>query len=218
MRPAIPAWLILMDAPAILGKLLTEPGVCAMKTKFVLVALCLGTISTVWADPATIAKQRAKETVRQNNVRQGVGAPAAPATVSPGAAVKPAADPVAKLRTDIAAIAKAPSVAPELKKEFTTDLMACARGSRKPTLATVEKFAHSLSAALAGKGIESTVQARLAQDINLMMNSASLSATRTGEVGDDVQAILQTSGLNRGTAVNIAEELKAIAAELQAAK
>ena len=190
-----------------------------MKTKILVIIVVVSAVLGVQADPATIAKQRAKETVNQSNVRQGVAAPAAPTAATPQAqAGKLAADPVAKLKADLAAITGAPSVSADLKKQFTSDLLACARGSRKPTLATVDKFATSLSAALAGKGMEASVQARLAQDINLMLNSASLPVTRTGEVGDDVQAILQTAGLARGAAVNIAGDLKAIAAELQGAK
>lgn len=190
-----------------------------MKLIFCLITIALATAQQVQAQGAAgaIAKQRAKDVVNQNNVRQGVGAPAAPAqppAAQPGRPLPP--DPVAKLKADIAAITGNSAVPVELKKQFTTNLMACARGSRKPTLATVEKFAGSLSAALAGKGIEPSVQTRLVQDINLALNSASLSAQRTAEVGDDVQAILQTAGLTRGAAVNITGELKAIAAELQA--
>lgn len=193
-----------------------------MKTIFCLVVLALGVAQHCHAQGAAgaIAKQRAKEVVNQNNVRQGVGAPATPA--QPPAAAQPgrpsAPDPVAKLKANLAGISGSSSVSAEQKKQLATDMMACARGSKKPELATVEKFANSLSAALSGKSLEATVQSRLAQDINLALNSASLSAQRITEIGDDVQAILQTTGQTRGTAVNVVGELKAIVAELQGAK
>lgn len=188
-----------------------------MKTCFCLVVAVALTAVSAHADPATIAKQRAKEVVRENNVRQGIGAPAA-ATAHPAVPPPQRADPVGKLKADLAAMAGNASVSAELKAQLPHDLLACARGSRKPSTAAVEKFANSLSAALSGKGLTASVQSRLANDINLTFNSASLSAQRTSEVGDDVQAILQTAGLSRAAAVDVVADLKAIAAELQGAR
>ncbi len=190
-----------------------------MKTFAAILAVALFVVATisVQAGPEIIIKQRAKEVVNQNNVRQGVGAPGTPAPQNPQAqAVRPLPpDPVAKLKADIAAIVSKPSVSAELKKQFTTNLLAAARGSTKPTRAVVEKFGNSLCDALVGKSIETPVQTRLVQDINLALNSASLTAKRMTEVSDDLQAILQTAGVARGPAVSIAGELKAISTELQ---
>jgi hypothetical protein len=189
-----------------------------MKTKSI-VALAVGVALAAQADPATIAKQRAKELNNQNNVRQGIGAPASPVAPAKPAPTRPAQpqppDPVAKLKADIAAITGKPSVPAELKQQFTADLHAAARGSRKPSNAAVEKLSASLASALAGQPLESSAQSRLAQDINLALNSASLSPQRAGEIADDVQAILQTGGIARGTAAKVADDLKAIAAELR---
>ena len=191
-----------------------------MKTIFCLImVLALGVAQQVQAQGAAgyIAKQRAREVVNQSNVRQGVGAPAAPAGQTPAQPARPLpADPVAKLKASLTAITGSSAVSAEQKKQLAADMLACARGSKKPTLATVEKFANSVSTALAGKSLDATVTSRLAQDINLALNSASLPEKRTTEIGDDVQAILQTGGLTRGAAVNTTAELKAIAAELQA--
>lgn len=181
--------------------------------------LALGAAQQAHAQGAAgaIAKQRAREAVNQNNVRQGVGAPGAPATPPAAQPARPLpADPVAKLKAGLTAITGSSAVSAEQKKQLATDMLACARGSKRPSLATVEKFANSLSTALAGKSLEASVTARLAQDINLALNSASLPEKRTAEIGDDVQAILQTGGLTRGAAVNVTGELKAIVAELQA--
>jgi hypothetical protein len=192
-----------------------------MKTIFCLFALSAMAAQPVLADAQSMAKERAKEVVNQSNVRQGIGAPAGSPGGAAAAATDPGrplpADPVAKLKADIAAISSSASVSAEQKKQLATDMLACARGSKKPSLATVQKFSNSLSGALAGKGIETPVQSRLVQNINLALNSASLSEQRLSEVGDDVQAILQTSGLTRGAAVNLVGELKAITEEIQAA-
>lgn len=188
-----------------------------MKVIFCLAALAAASVAL--ADPYSVAKQRAKETVNQNNVRQGIGAPAAPTqppAAQPGRQLP--ADPVSKLKATLTAVSGSTSVSAEQKKQLTTEMLACARGSKKPSLAAVEKFANSLSAALAGQSLEASVVSRLAQDINLAFNSASLSAQRGTEISDDVQAILQTAGQARGSAMNIAGELKAIVAELQDGK
>ena len=191
-----------------------------MKTTIITTLVVVSAL-TALGDASSIAKQRAKEAASQNNVRQGVGAP-------PSASQRPAAqqppgqpqksDPLARLKADIAGIVANPSASDETKKQLATDMLACARGSNKPGEAAVQKFAASLSAALAGKSIEPSVQARLVQNINLVLNSAGLSEQRTSEVGDDVQAILQTAGVARAMAVNITRDLKAIAEELQATK
>ena len=188
-----------------------------MKTIAAILATTLLAAITAQAGPETIAKQRAKEVVNQSNVRQGVGAPAAPPPQTPAAQPGHAqpADPVAKLKADVAAIVEKPSVSADFKKQFTTELLADARGSKKPARATVEKFGNSLCDALVGKSIETSVQTRLVQNIHTALNSASLTPQSTTKVGDDVQAILQTAGVTRALSVSIAGELKAIATELQ---
>ncbi|MEY4387764.1 MAG: hypothetical protein RLY20_3047 [Verrucomicrobiota bacterium] len=193
-----------------------------MKTILCLMVIAFGFVAQqahAQGAAGAIAKQRAKEVVNQNNVRQGIGAPAAPSqppTAQPGQPQRP--DPVAKIKADIAAISGNSAVSVEQKKQLTTDILACARGSKKPALATVEKFSAGLAEAIAGKSVESGAQSRLAADINLAVNSASLPAQRTTEVGDDVQAILQNAGLTRGAAVNVTSHLKAVMTELQTAK
>jgi len=191
-----------------------------MKTIFFLMAIALGVTQQVHAQGAAgaIAVRKAHEVVNQSNVRQGIGAPAGSATTptaaQPGRTLP--ADPVSKLKADLATVAGTSAVSADLKKQLATNMLACARGSKKPSMAAVEKFANSLTGALAGKSLEPSVTARLATDINLAMNSASLPAQRTTEVSDDVQAILQTAGLARGMAVNVTGDLKAVVTELQA--
>lgn len=189
-----------------------------MKTILCLLALSLIAAHQASAQGAVgaIAKQRAKEAVNQNNVRQGVNAPASSNPAQPGqGSQSQKADPVAKLKADIASITSASSVSAEQKKQLTATIFACARGSKKPAVATVEKFSTALADAIVGKSLESGVQSRLATDINLAVNSASLPAQRSTEIGDDVQAILQTAGLTRGAAVTAAGHLKAAMAELK---
>lgn len=191
-----------------------------MKTFFCLIAIVLGVAPQIHAQGAVgaIAKQRAHEVVNQNNVRQGIGSPAAAtaATATPQSTRPLPADPLSKLKADLQTISGGSAVSAELKKQLATNMLACARGSKKPSHTAVQKFADNISSALAGKSLEANVVARLAQDINLALNGASLSDERMTQITDDVQAILQTGGVTRGLAVNMAGELKAIVAEMQA--
>lgn len=189
-----------------------------MKTVFCLVAVILGIAPQIHAQGvAVMAKQHARELSNQNNVRQGIAAPTAPATAAtPQATRTLPTDPISKLKADLATISGGTAASAELKKQLATNMLACARGSKKPSAAAVQKFADSISNGLAGKSLEPSVVTRLAQDINLALNSGSLPDDRTTKIADDVQAILQTGGVARGQAVNTTGELKAIMAELQA--
>lgn len=191
-----------------------------MKMIFRLSVLIVVGACALQAGPLEIAKQRAKELNNQNNVRQGVGAPApAPQRTAPATAAQPQpANPVAQLKADVAAIVAKSPAAPELKQRFAHDMLAAARGSHKPGLATLQKFSESLSGILAGKNLDTAEQSRLVQNLNLALNSASLSAQRSDEVASDTQAILQVGGATRGSAVAVTADFKAIMAELQAAK
>jgi len=186
-----------------------------MKTilTLVLLAFCAAQHAHAQGAAGAIAKQRAKEVVNQNNVRQGVNAPSGSPAVTPVQPQK--ADPVAKLKAEIATITGRSSVSADQKKQLAATILACARGSKKPTSSAVEKFSSGLADAIVGKSIEPGVQSRLASDINLAVNSASLSAQRTTQISDDVQAILQTAGLTRSVAVSVTGNISSMMAELK---
>ena len=167
------------------------------------------------------AIRRAKETVNQNNVRQGVPPPAQiaprPAPPAQPGATPPAvtqAASVAKLTTDIAGF-KANAVATvEQKQQFTIDLAQSARG-RKPSLGTVKQFVESLSAALATATLTPEHQARLAQDIEGVFNAKSFSSLQFDKTIEDTQAILEVGTVKRTTAISVAADLKAVGAEVR---
>lgn len=167
------------------------------------------------------AIRRAKETVNQNNVRQGVPPPAQiaprPAPPAQPGATPPAvtqAASVAKLTTDIAGF-KANAVATvQQKQQFTIDLAQSARG-RKPSLGTVKQFVESLSAALATATLTPEHQARLAQDIEGVFNAKSFSSLQFDKTIEDTQAILEVGTVKRTTAISVAADLKAVGAEVR---
>lgn len=167
------------------------------------------------------AIRRAKETVNQNNVRQGVP-PRAQIAPRPAPPAQPGATPpavtqaaiVAKLTTDIAGF-KANAVATvEQKQQFTIDLAQSARG-RKPSLGPVKQFVESLSAALATATLTPEHQARLAQDIEGVFNAKSFSSLQFDKTIEDTQAILEVGTVKRTTAISVAADLKAVGAEVR---
>jgi hypothetical protein len=169
-------------------------------------------------------KRRAKELSNQNNVRQGVPppgqAPAKPATAPPGApaTAKPAATAQAgsaRLQADIAGIKAGTPATPEQKTQFMKDIAVAVRGATKPLLPTVAKFVNELTAALSEKALGAPEQARLAQDIEAVLNSAAMPVTQFDAVLADAQAILQVGGAKRAAAVAVANDLRAVGQEVR---
>jgi hypothetical protein len=170
---------------------------------------------------ADMVKRRAKETVNQNNVRQGVPPPSQPAPrpaqhAQPGPtspAVTQAAS-IAKLTTDIASFKPNVAATAEQKQQFTIDLAQSARG-RKPSLGTVKQFVDSLTAVLPNATLTPEQHARLAQDIEAVFNSKSLTALQFDKTIEDTQAILEVGTVKRNIAISTAADLKAVGAEIR---
>lgn len=168
-------------------------------------------------------KRRAKEVVNENNVRQGVpppsqnpqrppvppppANPARPAPVSPDQSI-------AKLKTDLAGFKTGATATAAQKQQFTVNLAVAAR-TAKPTLGTVKKFVDALTAGLSEATLTGEQQARLAQNLEAVMNSKPLPASQFDAIIADVQAILQVGGVKRATAVSVASDLKSVGAEIR---
>ena len=165
-------------------------------------------------------KQRAKELVNQNNVRQGVPPPAPPTTpATPGnpALPNPAvlrAQNISRIKTDLAALKPGSPVTPELKQRLIKDLAVAAR-STKPSLPTVSRFVNALALALGENGLGDPERERLAQNLNSVFNSKPLPGSQFDAIIADVQAILQVGGVKRSVASSIAADLKAVGAEVR---
>jgi hypothetical protein len=188
-----------------------------------LIALfALGLIArSAFGGPEIIIKQRAKELNNQNNVRQGVtpAQPAAPQAARPAVPTAAAAQQqnVAKLKADLAKIKAKSQITTEQKQQLTRDLLGVAQGATKPSSAAVAKLANDLSAAMADKTLGAAEQARLVQDLVGVLNGANISPSQTQAIAADVQAIFQANGLARNEAATIANDLKAVAGEIQTA-
>jgi len=186
--------------------------------RFILVLLALISFLTEHAMAAgseAIIKQRAKELSNQNNVRQGVAPPVPSAQPARPAAAQPVATPMGKLQTDLAAVKINTPVTLAQKQQITADLMALAQGPKKPSSAAVSKLAQDMTAALSQKAPSEGARSRLVQDLKAALNPGNMLASQMNDIVADVQAVFQTSGLARKDAVVIADDLKAIAAELR---
>jgi glucose/arabinose dehydrogenase len=193
--------------------------------KLILLGLVLtASAGTVFAQGAqgVLVKQRAKEVVNQSNVRQGVTTPAQPAQPAPPTKAAPAtANPkqqnIAVLQADLAAISGKADVSAAAKQRFGRNLLSASQSGNKPSGTTVTAFVDSLAAVLAGNALEAAERGRLAQDLNAIFDCANVPADRVIKILDDVQAILQVSGVRRQDAVGVVGSLKSVASEIQKA-
>ena len=183
----------------------------------------LGVIHAFGQGSAVMIKNRAKETVNQNNVRQGVPPPSQPAPGSQPGQAKPAvpaatgvsqAQSIVKLKTGLVNFKTGSQATAEQKQQFIKDLAVAAR-SGKPSLLTVTKFVDSLTIGLSEVSLTEDQKGRLARNIDGVLNSKPLPASQFDGIIADVQAIMQVGSLKRTSAATIANDLKAVGAEVR---
>ena len=192
-----------------------------MKTILLFSLAIVLTALSAWAQGAqgVIVKQRAKEVVNQNNVRQGVPTPAQPTRPAAAAAAtpNPKQQNIALLQSDVAALQAKADVAAAVKQRFAKNLLAATLGSSKPTSATVTTLVDNLARVLPASPLEVAERARLAQNLNALFDSSSLPAARVEAILADVQATLQVSGVRRQDALSVVADLRSVVAEIQKA-
>jgi hypothetical protein len=171
-------------------------------------------------------EQRARELSKQNNVRQGIQQPHQPATPAPPppsqaqpqhATLTPAQIQqirINNIKTDIAAILADSHVSQEKNRKLATDLSFAARGPKKPSSGAINKLAGEIGTNLAGATLGASEQLRLAQDLEMLVNSAGLLQPQADACVSDVQAILQVAGVKRAAAVGAANSAKAVILEI----
>lgn len=187
-----------------------------MKTSSPILLLTLLLAACAHADPGVIIRERAKELRDQNNVRQGV---APPTQAQPGATPTAPAGPtlspaILRFNTDIAAIQADAQVTPDQKQKLAQELVVAAQGP-KPSFASASKLAADLSAAFTEKPLSGTSRARFVQELDAVLNPGKYPQAKVDGIIRDVQAIFQENGLARIKAVAIADDVKAIATEIQ---
>jgi hypothetical protein len=181
-----------------------------MKTALAILGLTALLTSPLYGGAEAIIKERAKEVVNQNNVRQGVASPA-----ESGSAATPAAPSAAitRLSADIAALKAETTV--EQKLKLASDLILAAETAGKPTPASVRKLAEDLASACAQKALPSASRTRLVTELDAVLNPPRYPSAKLDGIYADIQAIFQANGLTRNPAVQISKDVKTIAAEVR---
>lgn len=188
-----------------------------MKTSLALLGAAALAAGSVLAGPEVSVREHAKELSNQNNVRQGVAPPTQPtsaATATPAAAPPRLSPAIAKLQTDLATIKADSLVTAEQKQKIAEDLTQAAQGA-KPSPAVSDKLAANLAAACAEKPLSPTSRARLAQELDAVLNPGKYPQAKLDGIYADVQAVFQENGMKRNAAVAIADDVKALSADIQ---
>jgi len=178
-----------------------------------MVALCFGTRISA---QDYIIKQRARELSNQNNVRQGVAPPVEQAhpPTTPAPATAPQPNPaLARLKADLAAIQANSQPTAQQKQKIAADIIALATGPAKPTQASAAKLTEGLCTAYTEKPL--TDSSRLLRDLDAVLNPAKYPNAKWDGIFADVQAIFQENGAARKNAVQVSDDVKAVAAEVK---
>jgi hypothetical protein len=161
-----------------------------------------------------IIKQRAKELVNQNNVRQGVAPPtSAPTPQAANPANTQQQQALAKLRADIAAIKPNYPATAQQKQQLATDLIAVASGPAKPSPASATKWAEDVSAVCVETTLPDASRGRFVMEIDAVLNPSKYPQARMEAIFADVQAIFQADGTLRKNAVKVSDDVKVLAGE-----
>jgi hypothetical protein len=174
------------------------------------------------AGPDVIIRERAKQLRDQNNARQGV-TPPAPAPVTPAKPGTPAAVPpqatvltaqqasLVRLQTDLASFKTNVTVTAEQQQRLANDLSAVAQGPNKPSAQATSRLAGNMAIALGQKPLTAAERSRLLQNLNALLNGATMPKDQMQDIVADIQKIFKASP----QAAAIGSDAKTIAAEIQ---
>ena len=183
------------------------------------IAACLSVNAQTGVD--AMAKQRAKDAATKNNNRSmdpNAYTGAAPTTTA--AAPTAPAQPMnsaqqAYARFQASVLAMHTNSTDAAKQQFGSNLAAVAQGANKPSPTSTTKLSQSLATALAESKLTSAKKAHLAQDVAVLMNSASKTPEQTKAMIKDVQSTLEAGGVSIENASAVAVSLQSAVDEIQ---
>lgn len=192
-----------------------------MKHFFIAVAAFTALTASAQIGSEAIAKQRARDVANQNNNRvlqQNAGGAPAQTAVAPTVSATPMNQAQQSYATFQSSLFAVHTNASDTVKDNLAKNMANVAQGTKPSQATLSKLSDHLSTAL-GEATKLTSQkkTRLAQDIGVLLNSASTSEAQKKAMIEDVQSILHTGGASDDNAAAVATDLQALADELKPA-
>jgi hypothetical protein len=175
----------------------------------IIVSLFVGKVA---ADPASIIKQKAKDTANQNNAQQGQP-PQYPSAQRPGASpAQPAAPLTVEQQLFLAVQNDLAAPKAEDADKLAADMMAMGLAISKST-ATIQKLAKDLISALAGKSATAALRSRIVQGIRTVMNGGRQPDSKIDPYIADVSAILKVAGANPDAIAAVNADLKTLRAE-----
>jgi hypothetical protein len=193
-----------------------------MRTASILLVLTLATASaSAQGVNTSIIKDRAREVTGQKPNPPPQRPAAAPAA-SPAAAAQARAQAaqqqsMRKLVTDLAILKSRSEATPELKQQFARNLQACVQAETRPSEDSVAALANNLATALPGKKLSTQDQAKLAQDLANVLNSASVQPAEIQAALVSARQILLSSGVSEADTQVILKDLQAVVGEVQKA-
>lgn len=122
---------------------------------------------------------------------------------------------VQKLQSDLAAIKSGWAVTEEQKTAVKNSLMAVADGATKPSEESVTALADSLSSALADEQLTNKEKAQLASCVETVLKSANIPQAEVEALANSTYEMLVATGVSKEEASAVAQDLKAIGAELK---
>ncbi len=182
-----------------------------MKIPLAFIAIAALSAQIVLADSSSIIKQRAKELVNENNVRQGVAPPTqAPSAPNSAPTPPPQSPNLARLQADLAGLkADVPATA-EQKQKLAQDLLAAAETGTKPSAEAANAMAEALASAFTQKPLSADNRKRLVTEIDAVLNPSKYPQAKMDGIFADVQAIFQANGLSRSDSVKVSNALKTL--------
>lgn len=178
---------------------------------------------------AELVKERAKQQRDLNNQQQGVAPPPPPAATPhpPSFGSAPSSSQgisaaqqslIDRLQADFTIVKLGTEATAEQKQRLQVDIATLAKGSMKPSSASLGKLAGHLAVALSEKQVSANDLAKVSRNINIVVNCGSLTPARAAIFANDTQLILKNAGVSAARAQAVGNDLTAIINEIQKAK
>ncbi|HVV02489.1 MAG TPA: hypothetical protein VHH88_14065, partial [Verrucomicrobiae bacterium] len=160
-----------------------------------------------------IIKQHARALANQNNPAQTTPPPARPTAPAPRPAAPRSSAGQIAFQTDLAVLKPGTEATATQKHKMVADILSMAQGT-KPTEASVSNLANDLAAtvAAADEPLSAATRARLAQELDAVLNPSKYPSANIAGIFADIQAIFQQNGGDRHNAAKISDDVKALQA------
>lgn len=188
-----------------------------MKALLPLLGMMLLAGSGFAAGTDAIIKQHAKDLATQNNNRYGAPPSSQPAQ-PPGMPAPPPAPTLApsltKFQTELGALQAGSLASADQQQKLAQEVLAGAQNA-KPSSNATTKFVKDLSEAFAEKPLTALNRARLVQGLDAVLNPGKYPQAKLEGIFAQIQTMFHDNALSQTKADALAEDVKAMSAEIQ---